>query len=237
MLLKKLAVLLSIVGIQNLALLGVHAEGTQVQISTTQITKEKLVEQEYQVPVTVYLYTDTPLTSGGFALTWDTNCSMHIAAMHLDEISIMRSGYYIWTSFQWDSLQTYHAKALTLTLTIPEDCEIGDFYAVTYQSTGFKTHYWLGESDVTDSVTWIDGGVEIVETLPLTLGDVNGDGEVNAGDASAVLVYASLLGAGADTSDYDSDWLTTADFNEDGEIDSSDSSAILLYASQIGVGQ
>ncbi len=69
----------------------------------------------------------------------------------------------------------------------------------------------------------------------VVLGDVNGDGKIDAGDASQVLVYAAEVGSGGDASGYTDDFLTAANFNGDDTIDASDASAILAYAAAEGV--
>ncbi len=66
------------------------------------------------------------------------------------------------------------------------------------------------------------------------LGDVNQDGVVNAGDASEILVYCAKIGAGEDTSEYDSTWCSLADFNEDGIVNAGDASEVLSYAAEQG---
>ncbi len=68
------------------------------------------------------------------------------------------------------------------------------------------------------------------------LGDVNLDGEVNAGDASEILVYCAKLGAGEDVSNYDESWLLRANFNGDDEINAGDASEVLAYAAILGAG-
>lgn len=60
------------------------------------------------------------------------------------------------------------------------------------------------------------------------IGDVNGDGSVDASDASAILEYYSRVSTGNST-DTDKTFLASADINNDGTIDSSDASNSLSY--------
>lgn len=65
-------------------------------------------------------------------------------------------------------------------------------------------------------------------------GDVDGNGTVDAVDASLILRYAAIAGTGGDTSAYDEEWLFRADFSFDGEINAVDASQILYYAALEG---
>ncbi len=74
----------------------------------------------------------------------------------------------------------------------------------------------------------------MLEEAPL-LGDVNLDKQVNAADASIVLVAAASLGAEG-VSSLTTEQETAADVNSDGAYDSVDASWILQYATYIGTG-
>ena len=80
------------------------------------------------------------------------------------------------------------------------------------------------------------------ETAPGTLGDVDGNGLVNATDASMVLIYAAEAGAAGSASfstdaDENERLFRQADVNADGKADASDAAVILLYAAAVGAGQ
>lgn len=68
------------------------------------------------------------------------------------------------------------------------------------------------------------------------LGDVNGDGIINAGDAAEVLIAAAAIGAG-EAPDLSPAAKTAADVNSDGKIDASDATSILIYAAHVGAGE
>ncbi len=68
----------------------------------------------------------------------------------------------------------------------------------------------------------------------MTDGDVKFDGEINANDASKLLVYAAEVGGNEDSTDFGYMWQSVADYNHEGRIDASDSSAILTYAANLG---
>ncbi|MDE6656962.1 MAG: hypothetical protein K2J88_00055 [Oscillospiraceae bacterium] len=69
----------------------------------------------------------------------------------------------------------------------------------------------------------------------LTLGDANGDSDINASDASDVLIHSASIGAGNGGTLFD-EALTSADVNGDGFVDSADASEILVYAAETGAG-
>ncbi len=66
-------------------------------------------------------------------------------------------------------------------------------------------------------------------------GDCDSDGEVNAKDAAAILVYAAVTGAGADTAQPAAEWQQRADFTCDGIVNAVDASEILVYAAEAAV--
>lgn len=67
------------------------------------------------------------------------------------------------------------------------------------------------------------------------LGDVNGDGEVNANDASAVLTEYSAVSTNQ-ASTLSSEQKQSADINGDGTVDAVDASAILAYYAYLSTG-
>ncbi len=71
--------------------------------------------------------------------------------------------------------------------------------------------------------------------LPASLGDVNSDGQVNASDASAVLMVYAALSTGK-TPDIAEEQLSNADVNADGSVNASDASVILAYYSYLSTG-
>lgn len=86
-----------------------------------------------------------------------------------------------------------------------------------------------------------DTPLPVEPTEPLALGDVSGNGNIDASDAAVLLAYAAQLGAGLTESD-DIIKLTTAqldaaDINKDGEYNATDAAIILAYSASIGSGQ
>ena len=67
------------------------------------------------------------------------------------------------------------------------------------------------------------------------LGDVNGDGVVNASDAAVVLIAAATMGSGEESGLTDTQ-MTAADVNTDGIVNASDAAIILIYAAAVGAG-
>lgn len=68
------------------------------------------------------------------------------------------------------------------------------------------------------------------------LGDVNGDGTVDASDAAEILTESALIGTGKAGTFSDAQ-KAVADFNQDGIMDASDAAQILEYAAAAGVGK
>ncbi len=68
-----------------------------------------------------------------------------------------------------------------------------------------------------------------------SLGDINGDGAVDAADAARILMAAAAMGSGADSGFTDAQ-KANADLNIDGVFDSIDASLILQYAAYTGSG-
>ncbi|MCR4645517.1 MAG: hypothetical protein K5695_08950 [Oscillospiraceae bacterium] len=77
-----------------------------------------------------------------------------------------------------------------------------------------------------------------VASLPvqaLSLGNVNGDGAVNASDAAVVLIASAAMGAGR-SSGLSGAQLQAADVNGDSVVNASDAAVILIYAAAAGAG-
>lgn len=96
-------------------------------------------------------------------------------------------------------------------------------YDVTLKATEFG--YNTSDKDVADDVTF---KVKVSENDVLK-GDVNGDGEITAGDASMVLQYVANM-ISDDSENFTKD---AADVNGDGEITAGDASMILQYVAKM----
>lgn len=66
------------------------------------------------------------------------------------------------------------------------------------------------------------------------LGDINGDGQVDAADAAEILYLCAIVGGAGDP--YSEDDLRVGDANGDGELAADDAAMILQYAANIGSG-
>lgn len=73
------------------------------------------------------------------------------------------------------------------------------------------------------------------EDSAVSLGDADGDGKVDASDATSILVNYSILSTGGEL-ELAETLLKAADVNEDGKIDSSDASYALQYYSYTSTG-
>ncbi len=90
------------------------------------------------------------------------------------------------------------------------------------------------ENDPLLAATFHYGSSKISETAS-SLGDLNFDGEVNATDASMILVAATNVGADLDSGLTD-EQIAAADLNGDDAFDAVDASIVLQYATYVGAG-
>ena len=83
-----------------------------------------------------------------------------------------------------------------------------------------------------------DGTFETALSVDIaySLGDVNGDGHVDASDASSILIYAAGYGASGFSEYLDDAQKCRADVDGDGEISAVDASLVLCYAAETGLG-
>ena len=88
----------------------------------------------------------------------------------------------------------------------------------------------VSQEGMLDTVYEIDFGQK-----EFLYGDADNNGTVNAGDASAVLIYAAASGSGEEPLLPDEDWLLRADYNQDDAVNAYDAAGILIYAAQQGV--
>lgn len=97
-----------------------------------------------------------------------------------------------------------------------------NLYELDFNPT-FTGHAWIAS--------------EIIKEAGLdTMGDIDGDVEVNAKDAAAVLVYSAEIGAG-NSGNFTEIQKQLADVNQDNEINAKDAAQILIYAANKGAGQ
>ncbi len=115
------------------------------------------------------------------------------------------------------------------------DCVLVDSF------TGFDDYAYkyvnLDELDVhptAEGHRWIATEVLAASGL-LKKGDVNGDAEINAMDATEILIYAAAVGAGGEATLTDGQ-LSAADVNADAERNAMDATKILMYAAEAGAG-
>ncbi len=96
--------------------------------------------------------------------------------------------------------------------------------------------YPIYVNDMDQSLYFFVEVVEAEQTEPtLPLGNLNGDGVIDANDASMLLVAAAAAGSGGDHGLTEAQ-IAAADLNADGQFDASDASLILMYAAYAGAG-
>ena len=115
------------------------------------------------------------------------------------------------------------------------------FDLLAYKYTGLNSmnfelnelgHQWLGER-LTAS---LEGVLQKAPENTRELGDVNGDGVINAKDANYVLIAAAKIGTNQD-SGLSKEAYDAADVNGDKSINAKDANSILRYAAAVGTGQ
>ena len=74
------------------------------------------------------------------------------------------------------------------------------------------------------------------EVMVGTRGDVSGDGQIDAVDASNLLIECTCYGA-TGYHQFDARQLVFADYNEDGSVDAADASDILIQSTKDGVAK
>ena len=79
-------------------------------------------------------------------------------------------------------------------------------------------------------------GASALTAAETSLGDVNGDGMVNASDASSILAYYSVLSTGGDIIAGVSGVPVFGDMNNDGSVNASDASYVLGYYTYAATG-
>ncbi|MBR0484278.1 MAG: hypothetical protein IJJ69_05810 [Oscillospiraceae bacterium] len=105
----------------------------------------------------------------------------------------------------------------------------GKLKQIQPDETGLITLH-VSQAGLLDTVYEIDFAQE-----EILLGDADNNGIVNAGDASAVLIYSAAVGSGEEPSLPDENWLLRADYNQDSAVNANDAAGILVYAAQQGV--
>ena len=126
---------------------------------------------------------------------------------------------------------TYHLEFVTAA-----DAETAKSERLTYVTSNDGT---VQESKYVSTIPTLKG-IEIVVDADSAwqTGDVNHDGNINAIDATAVLIYASKSGTGASfPAEEVQNMLTLGDVNRDGIVNAKDATAILRYAAARGIAQ
>lgn len=144
-------------------------------------------------------------------------------------------------------------------VTLPENVKKIDFYAFYECSSLGEVTFRNPECEIEGSTETIPSGAvicgyenstaqtfaetngytfRILEDVPVvySLGDVNADGEVNAVDASAVLMEYAALSTEDSEPAFTDEQKTAADVNADGEINAVDGSYILVYYAYLSTG-
>lgn len=104
-----------------------------------------------------------------------------------------------------------------------------------YEKDGY--YYWTQIFYSTGEMNSVyEGSSDAKDTLEIMYGDVNGDGVVNASDASEVLSIYAQMSSGVKV-ELSSEEFECADVNGDDVINSSDASGILNYYAMLSTGR
>ena len=130
-------------------------------------------------------------------------------------------------------------------IAVGEAVALSDAGVLTAKSEGTAAVYRLTDSEP-ELVCLVSVNGESTETTEPTepgepgkfgeLGDVNGDGTVNAKDATMILIAAAKIGTGNPTG-MTAEQESAADVNADGNINAKDATIVLRYAAAIGAGK
>ncbi|WP_455529034.1 dockerin type I domain-containing protein [Ruminococcus sp.] len=134
------------------------------------------------------------------------------------------------------------------TIKLPSDAKVGDKYPVEIVYQVNKENAMLhdiftnlaDDKDGKNMEAWVftkgieQGYIEITEAKPIT-GDLNGDGILDASDASILLMRYAQYSIGAATPTEED--LALSDVNKDGMIDAIDASWLLAYYAAVSTGK
>ena len=134
------------------------------------------------------------------------------------------------------------------TIKLPSDAKVGDKYPVEIVYQVNKENALLhdiftnlaDDKDGKNMEAWVftkgieQGYIEITEAKPIT-GDLNGDGILDASDASILLMRYAQYSIGAATPTEED--LALSDINKDGMIDAIDASWLLAYYAAVSTGK
>ncbi len=165
-------------------------------------------------------------------------------------LSIDEAGYKAYLSFRYNETEGYYYANCFYDEILPSYMEIQPISTGTITSSGEvlasgETAVILpSEEDASTYVLQVSQEgmtdskyiIRFVAYSDILYGDVNKDGEVDANDATQLLMYAAAAGAGNAPALPDDLWPERADYNFDGAIDANDATEILVYAANAGAG-
>ena len=188
---------------------------------------------------------------------YDADPSFTVGGTDYTRGILMNPSYSNGNSYFGINTENVNTVALTLgildgkkddaTLNVYFDGELYEPYAGTVLKAGEapKTIYlpvYTVDSVRIETTCEAYGGTSVglvdfkLNEITHALGDVTGDQQINAADATELLLEAARMGAGA-AAEFTEPQTTAADVNKDGDVNSVDASIILQYSAAVGAGQ
>ncbi|MEE5993069.1 MAG: hypothetical protein V3G42_07480 [Oscillospiraceae bacterium] len=142
-----------------------------ITIDTVEISEEELKAQDYTVPVSVTLEKNAGITYSEWGLSYDDRCEVKASTTRLEYNTVYAFSEdkpFLWTAWSGGAqVFEYESPVLNLSVRLPEDAMVGDFYPIKYESISQANspHKWSdGTNDwvAMDAVSWNDGGVKVV---------------------------------------------------------------------------
>lgn len=172
-------------------------------------------------------YTVTMVADEGFHPT--SYYEISVSGENAQQLGISQtdSGYVI----RGDHLQNVHVE------TVNDSAQID--LAFSTEAGSVLVYETAGNAIAVNADLDGDGTFETALSVDIAyaLGDVNGNGHVDAGDASSILVYAAGCGVRGSSDYLDDAQKTAADADGDGSINADDASYVLQYAAAVGLGE
>ncbi len=226
------------------------ADGVTIEIDQKTLTLEELEACDYTVPIYARLTENAGINAFEFGITVDARCTYEIVtasrkALDLggEALDFSPSGNkadIAWFAWAYGEVETITGTMALVMVTLPENAQPGDSFAVDYVEFYSQSHVWYESLSETDfvkngTVDYTSGGIRIApaegETLPSeteptetpTIGDIDMDGSISILDA--IRLSKALMGGTSLTVEQ----VVRADCDADSVITSADALALMKF--------